>query len=170
MNVEQQSDHTLSTPSAMGLLVCGAGSHPSCHPGVNLNRYSGSRSCIPWHSDNESLFAPQNQPKLIVSMSSGNSVEFQPRRVLPLIRLDHGDTLVMYGLAQSEYEHRTVSGLQGPRVNPTYRWITQHIASCPLTGAMCSTFPSCARFSQAGSPRGGHRGAKMGIYLSNGLP
>ena len=34
MDVEQQSDHKLMTPSGMGLLVCGAGSHPSCHPGV----------------------------------------------------------------------------------------------------------------------------------------
>ena len=34
MDVEQQSDHNLITPSGMGLLVCGAGSHTSCHPGV----------------------------------------------------------------------------------------------------------------------------------------
>ena len=31
---EQLSDRKLMTPSVMGLLVCGAGSHPSCHPGV----------------------------------------------------------------------------------------------------------------------------------------
>ena len=49
--------------------------------GVNLNRYSGSGSCIPWHSDNESLFGPPNQPKLIVSMSLGHSVVFQVCRV-----------------------------------------------------------------------------------------
>ena len=40
--------------------------------GVNLNRYAGPRSCIRWHSDNESLFGPPNQPKLIVSMSLGH--------------------------------------------------------------------------------------------------
>ena len=34
LDVEQQSDHKLITPSGMGLLVCGAGSHPSCHLGV----------------------------------------------------------------------------------------------------------------------------------------
>ena len=33
-NMEQQSDHKLITPSGMGLLVCGAGSHPSLHLGV----------------------------------------------------------------------------------------------------------------------------------------
>ena len=79
--------------------------------GVNLNRYSGSGSCIPWHSDNESLFAPPNQPKLIVSMGLGHSVVFQVRRapgdVPSSITLDHGDFLVMDGSAQLEYAHRT---------------------------------------------------------------
>ena len=69
--------------------------------GVNLNGYSGPSSCIRWHNDNEPLFGPQNAPKLIVSMSLGNSVEFKVRRVqgsVPsLITLDHGDLLVMDG-------------------------------------------------------------------------
>ena len=112
MDVEQLSDRKLMTVSGMGLLVCGAGSHTSCHPGVqgglsptgvNLNWYSGSGSCIPWHSDNESLFGPPNQPKLTVSMSLGHSVVFQVRRVpgdVPSsITLDHGDLLVMDGLS-----------------------------------------------------------------------
>ena len=86
--------------------------------GVNLNRYSGPSSSIGWHSDNEPLFGPQNSPKLIVSMSLGNSVEFKVRRVrggIPSpITLDHGDLLVMDGRTQSEYVHCTASGLQGP--------------------------------------------------------
>ena len=61
------------------------------------------------------------------------------------IQLDHGDLLVMDGLAQSEYEHRTVSGLQGPRFNLTYRWVTQHAASCPLAGVVGCVLPTCAR-------------------------
>ena len=93
---------------------CARGNVPT---GVNLNRYSGSGSCIPWHSDNESLFGPPNQPKLMVTMSLGHSVVFQVRRapgdVPSSITLDHGDLLVMDGSAQSEYAHRTVSGLQG---------------------------------------------------------
>ena len=63
------------------------------------------------------------------------------------IRPDHGDVLVMDGLAQSEYEHCTVSELQGQRVNLTYRWVAQHTASCPLRrrGGLCA--PNvCARF------------------------
>ena len=71
---------------------------------TGVNRYSGSGSCIPWHSDNEPLFGPQYSPKLIVSLSLGNSVEFMVRRRAPgkvpsSIRLDHGDILVLDGLA-----------------------------------------------------------------------
>ena len=96
--------------------------------GVNLNQYAGSGSFIRWHSDNEPLFGPQNSPKLIVSMSLGNSVEFMVRRRASgnfpsSIRLDHGDVLVMDGLAQSEYAHRTVPELQGPPVKITFRWV-----------------------------------------------
>ena len=69
MDMEQQSDHKLITPFGMGLLVCGAGSRPSyhlgvvrrlCQRGMNLNQYAGLGSFIPWHSDNEPLFGPQN--------------------------------------------------------------------------------------------------------------
>ena len=78
---------------------CARGDVPT---GVNLNRYSGSGSLIRWHSDNEPLFGPQNLPKLIVSVSLRNSVEFMVRRrasrnVPSSIRLDHGDILVMDG-------------------------------------------------------------------------
>ena len=30
------------------------------------------------------------------------------------------------------FVHCSASGLQGPRVNLTFRWVAQHIASCPL--------------------------------------
>ena len=118
--------------------------------GVNLNRYAGPRSCIRWHSDEEFLFGPPNQPKLIVSTSFGNSVEFEVRRrvsgdVPSSITLDHGDLLVMDGPAQSEYAHRTVPVLQGPLVNLSYRWISQHPASCPLGGVVGCVLPTCAQ-------------------------
>ena len=99
--------------------------------GVNLNHYDGSRSCVRWHSDNESLFGPRDPPKLIVSLSLGNPVEFKVRRVsdsvTSSITLNHGDVLVMDGSAQSEYLHCTMPGLQGPRVNLTYRWVAQQL-------------------------------------------
>ena len=118
--------------------------------GVNLNQYAGSGALIRWHSDNEPLFSPQNSPKLIVSLSLGNSVEFMVRRRAPgnvpsSIRLDYGDVLVMDGLAQSEYEHCTAPGLQGPRVNHTYRWVAQHTASGPLAGVVGCVLPTCAQ-------------------------
>ena len=126
--------------------------------GVNLNRYSGPSSCIRWHSDNEPLFGPQNSPKLIVSLSLGNSVEFKVRRVsdsvTSSITLNHGDVLVMDGSAQSEYLHCTMPGLQGPRVNLTFRWVAQHIASCPLVGAVGCVLPSCVQGLAEPGPRG----------------
>ena len=93
--------------------------------GVNLIQYGGLRITHTWHCDNEPLFGQQNSPMLIVSASLGYSVEFQVRRrslfAAPSpFRLDHGD-LLMGGLAQPEYVHRTVSGLEGPRVNLPFR-------------------------------------------------
>ena len=86
---------------------------------------------------------------LIVSMSLAHSMVFQVRRVpgdVPSsITLDHGDPLVMDGEAQSEYAHRTASGLQGPRVNLTYRWVTQRAASCLLAGVVGCVLPTCAQ-------------------------
>ena len=118
--------------------------------GVNLNQYACSGSFNRWHSDNEPLFGPQNLPKLFVSLSLGNSVEFMVCRrasgnVPSSIRLDHGDVLVMDGLAQSKYEHCTASGLQGPWVNLTYRWVAQHTASCPLAAVVGCLLPTCAQ-------------------------
>ena len=123
-----------------------------------------------WHSDNEPLFGPRNSPKLIVSMSLGNSVEFKVRRgrgsVPSLITLDHGDLLVMDGLTQSEYVHCTASGLQGPRVNLTFRWVAQHIASCPLAGVVGCVLPSCVQGLAEPGPRGeGGWGNKWSSFL-----
>ena len=137
--------------------------------GVNLNRYSGPSSCIRWHSDNEPLFGPQNSPKLIVSMSLGNSVEFKVRRgrcgIPSPITLDHGDLLVMDGRTQSEYVHCTASGLQGPRVNLTFRWVAQHIASCPLAGVVGCVLPSCVQGLAEPGPRGdGGEGNKWSFF------
>ena len=128
---------------------------------------AGSGSCIPWHSDNESLFGPPNQPTLIVSMSLGHSVCDVPSS----ITLDHGDVLVMDGSAQSEYAHRTVPGLQGPWVNLTYRWVTQHAASCPLAGVVGCVLPTCVQglFSRAKFPLVGDGGEQFVLFFGIGL-
>ena len=120
VDMEQQSHHKLITPSGMGVLClwgrvapllspwCARGNMPT---GVNLNQYAGPRSCIRWRSENESLSGQPNQPKLIVCMSLGHSVEFQVRRaswdVPSSITLDHGDLVAMGGPAQLEYARRT---------------------------------------------------------------
>ena len=178
MDMEQPSDRKLMTPSGMGNKLglwsrvepllspwCAKGKVPT---GVNLNQYAGPGSLIRWHSDDEPVFGPQNSPKLIVSMGLGYSVEFQVRRratdgVPSPTSLDHGDLLVMDGLAQSECVHRTVSGLQCPRVNLTFRWITQHIASCPITGVMRSTFVCKVQSSQF--PWQGKQGRQSGQFF-----
>ena len=118
--------------------------------GVNLNRYAGDGSFIPWHRDNERLFGSPFEPKVIVSMSLGHSVLFKLRRrasekTVTQIWLDHDDLLVMDGLTQDEFQHSTASELEGPRVNLTYRWISQHIRSCPLAGLICGALPSEAQ-------------------------
>ena len=59
---------------------CAKGEVPT---GVNLNRYAGDGSCIPWHCDNERLFGSPFEPKVIVSMSLGHSVLFKLRRRTP---------------------------------------------------------------------------------------
>ena len=76
-----------------------------------------------------------------------------PDDVLPPIRLDHRDLLVMDGPAESERVHRTVSGLHSPQVDLTFRWTTQHIASCPLASVMCCALPSCVQGSAELGPR-----------------
>ena len=178
MDVEQLSDRKLMTPSEMGSLVCAGRVAPllsfwcargNMPTGVNLNRYSGSGSCVPWHSDNESFFGPPNLPKLKVSMSLGHSVVFQVRRVpgdVPSpIELDHGDLLVVDGQAQSGYAHRTVRGLQGPRVNLAYRWVAQHTASCPLAGVVGCVFPTCVQgLAEPGSRWLGMGGKKWSSF------
>ena len=142
---------------------CAKGEVPT---GVNLNRYAGDGSCIPWHCDNERLFGSPFEPKVIVSMSLGHSVLFKLRRRAPentpsQIWLDHGDLLVMDGLTQYEYEHSTASELEGPRVNLTYRWISQHIRSCPLAGLIGGALPSDAQdLAEPHSRSGGSRKSK----------
>ena len=142
---------------------CAKGEVPT---GVNLNRYAGDGSFIPWHRDNERLFGSPSEPKVIVSMSLGHSVLFKlcrraSEKTVTPIWLDHGDLLVMDGLTQEEFWHSTVSELEGPRVNLTYRWISQHIRSCPQAGLICGALPPVAPdLAEPNSCRGRSRKSK----------
>ena len=105
---------------------------------ANLNLYRGWKSCVGWHNDDEPLFGKCGDDKLIVSVSLGSSAVFRWRRQScpddegHFILLGHGDILVMGGLCQDEFLHRTDSGREQERRNVTFRWIEQHVSSCPL--------------------------------------
>ena len=106
-------------------------------------------------------------------MSLGHSALFKLRRrasenTPSQIRLDHGDLLVMDGLTQLEYEHSTAFELEGPRVNLTFRWISQHIRSCPLAGLICGALPSDAQDLAEPHSRGGGRGNQNDHDLFDG--
>ena len=68
--------------------------------------------------------------------------------------LGHGDILVMDGQCQDEFRHCTDPGSEQERINITFRWVKQHVASCSFlrTGVTCC-LPTCARgfsFSDTG--------------------
>ena len=116
---------------------------------ANLNLYRGWKSCVGWHCDDESLFG---DAKLIVSVSLGSSAVFRWRRQScpddegHLCWLGHGDIIVMDGQCQDEFLHRTDPGLEQERIDVTFRWIKQHVATCPFlrTGVACC-LPTCAQ-------------------------
>ena len=58
------------------------------------------------------------------------------------------------------FGHGTVSGLHSHWVNLAFRWVTQHIASCPPAGAMCCALPSCVQCLAKPSPL---RWVNMGV-------
>ena len=128
---------------------CAEGEVPTA---ANLNLYRGGNSCVGWHRDDELLFGEFGEAKLIVSVSLGGSAVFKwKRRSCPddeghLCCLGHGDILVMDGRCQDKFLHRTDPCREQERINVTFRWIKQHVASCPLfrTGVACC-LPTCAQ-------------------------
>ena len=128
---------------------CAEGEVPTA---ANLNLYRGGNSCVGWHRDDELLFGEFGEAKLIVSVSLGGSAVFRwKRRSCPdneghLCCLGHGDILVMDGRCQDKFLHRTDPCREQERINITFRWIKQHVSSCPLfrTGVACC-LPTCAQ-------------------------
>ena len=130
---------------------CAEGEVPTA---ANLNLYRGWKSCVGWHCDDEPLFGKCGDAKLIVSVSLGTFAVFRWRRQScpsdegRSCRLDHGDILVMDGQCQDEFLHRTDPGREQDRINITFRWVKQHVSSCPLfkAGVACC-LPTCAQGS-----------------------
>ena len=52
----------------------------------------------------------------------------------------------MDGQCQDEFLHCTDPGREQERINVTFRWVKQHVSSCPLfrTGVACC-LPTCAK-------------------------
>ena len=125
---------------------------------ANLNLYGGSKSYVNWHCDDEPLFGGRGEPKLIVSLSLGDTATFRWKAKSCLdsevrsCRLHHGDLLVMDGRCQDEYFHCTSPGLADKRVNITYRWIRNHAPSCPLAAGVLGSLPTCAQGSPVLGP------------------
>ena len=130
---------------------CAEGDLPTA---ANLNLYRGWKSCVGWHCDDEPLFGKCGDAKLIVSVSLGNFALFTWRRQScssdegSSCRLDHEDILVKDGQCQDEFLHRTSPGREQDRINITFRWVKQHVSSCPLfkAGVACC-LPTCAQGS-----------------------
>ena len=130
---------------------CAEGEVPTT---ANLNLYRGWNSCVSWHCDDEPPFGKCGDAKLIVSVSLGSSAVFRRRREsCPAdeghsCQLGHGDILVMDGQCQDEFLHRTDPGREQERINITFRWVKQHVSSCPLpkAGVACC-LPTCAQGS-----------------------
>ena len=98
------------------------------------------------------LFGECGEAKLVVSVSLGSSAVFKwKRQFCPddeghLCWLGHGDILVMDGQCQDEFLHRTDPGRDQERIKVTFRWIKQHVSTCPLfrRGVACC-LPTCAK-------------------------
>ena len=129
---------------------------PRCAEGevttaANLNLFRGWRSCVDWHRDVESLFGKCGEAKLIVSVlaalqSANGKGQSCPDDEARLCCLGHGDILVMDGQCQDEFLHRKDPGREQERINVTFRWVKQHVSSCPSfkVGVACC-LPTCAQ-------------------------
>eukprot|EP00933_Yihiella_yeosuensis_P059777 TRINITY_DN6141_c3_g1_i1.p1 TRINITY_DN6141_c3_g1~~TRINITY_DN6141_c3_g1_i1.p1 ORF type:complete len:625 (-),score=122.25 TRINITY_DN6141_c3_g1_i1:241-2115(-) len=117
--------------------TCGIKVRPnSC----NANYYASGNESVSWHSDDEPLFDAVHRDALIISLSLGTARKFELRskddpEACNVLTLEDGDLCTMEGLCQKHYKHRvaTEPGLEGPRINLTWRWVCKHDATCPLS-------------------------------------
>jgi len=108
----------------------------------NLNLYDGGQHSVGWHSDDERLFQGKFVDALILSLSLGAQRKFEtrlnwpgPEDAVPFTRLNlgSGDLCTMEGMFQKHYTHRVPreEGIQGERINLTWRYIRKHDPQCP---------------------------------------
>ena len=123
---------------------CAEGDVPTA---ANLNLYRGRSSHVGWHSDDEPLFAKRGEAKLIVSVSFGTQALFKWKGKSCPSNDGHSCWLGHDCQCQDEFRHCTDPGSDQERINITFRWVKQHVASCSFlrTGVACC-LPTCARF------------------------
>eukprot|EP01083_Nonionella_stella_P254446 874322_1 len=108
---------------------------------VNINLYENGFGSVGWHSDNEPLFEGKHSPALIVSLSLGATRTFDwklgrgPDEERQSASLKSGDVMTMEGMFQKYYVHRVGKEphVRQPRINMTWRWISKHIPTCPMS-------------------------------------
>ena len=121
---------------------------------ANLNLYRGGNSRVGWHCNDEPLFGECGEAKLIVSVSFGTTALLKwkgkscPDSEAHLCCPGHGDILVMDGQCQDKFLRCTDPGLEQERINVTFRWIKQHVASCSfLKAGVACCLPTYAQGS-----------------------
>ena len=84
--------------------------------------------------------------------------------------LGHGDILVMDGQCQDKFLHRTDPCREQERINVTFRWIKQHVSSCPLfkAGVACC-LPTCAQGSSVPVMENVASGVSWALWLLLGV-
>lgn len=120
--------------------LCGITEENEWPDACNLNLYEDGGCSVGWHADDESLFQGKFRDSRIISLSIGATRKFELRLNWPeegekpvrRIFLSSGDLLTMEGMCQKHYQHRVPKeeGIEGPRINLTWRWILKHRPEC----------------------------------------
>jgi len=121
--------------------LCGLPSKDDWPDSCNLNLYEDGGMSVGWHSDDERLFQGKFTDIQIISLSFGQTRRFELRanwpeageRRLTKIDLGSGDLMTMEGMTQKHFQHRVPKegGVEGPRINLTWRWVLKHSPKCP---------------------------------------
>ena len=116
----------------------------------NLNLYTHGTQQVGWHDDSETLFASEDTRIISLSLGATRTFEIVAKEKLKKTRksfkfatksadandiipieLSQGDVLIMAGKMQQYYEHRLPPDVtMEPRINLTWRYITQHFSGC----------------------------------------
>lgn len=112
---------------------------PNC---CNLNLYESGGFSVGWHADDEPLFQGKFQDITVISLSLGQTRRFELKLLFPderekptfRMNLASGDLCTMEGMVQKHMHHRVPreAGVDGARINLTWRWVKKHDPSCPI--------------------------------------